>query len=376
MKAIDFINTIEKELNVSFYSGVPDSLLSPFTGELVNKYGISDKHIVAANEGNAVGLAAGYHLATGEVPCAYMQNSGQGNMVNPFASLMAPEVYKMPCVFVIGWRGEPGVKDEPQHVFQGEITCSLMELLKIESVVVSSDTTIEELEKMAGELNEKLTAGFCVAFIIKKGSFSIENKPKYSNPYELKREDAIRCVVECADDLPIISTTGKASRELFEIREQNKQSHQYDFLTVGSMGHSSSIALAVALQKSDKKVICVDGDGAMLMHMGSMALMGTVCPANLIHILLNNEAHETVGGMPTVAGNIDAGKIAEACGYQVVYKVDTAEALKQVLREALANKKLTFIEVCVALGAREDLGRPTTTAIENKEAFMKYLRES
>lgn len=375
MKAADFINVLEEAFGIGFYAGVPDSLLSPFTGEIVNKYGVSDKHIVAANEGNATGLAAGYHLATGKIPCVYMQNSGEGNMLNPYASLLAPEVYRIPCVFVVGWRGEPGTKDEPQHVFQGEITQSLVELLTIQTVIVRMDMTTDELKAAAESLKQTLAEGKCVAFIVEKGALASDNPVKYVNPYTMKREEALREIVKGIGEDIVVSTTGKASRELFEIREQNGQPHKYDFLTVGSMGHSSSIALSIALEKKDRKVWCIDGDGAALMHMGAMAVIGANAPRNYVHIVINNESHETVGGMPTVAGKIDLAKIAEGCGYRKILKASTVEEVAQAVETAKAADELTFIEIKAALGARSDLGRPTTTAEENKDNFMQYVKE-
>lgn len=375
MRAVEFIDILENVLNVGFYAGVPDSLLSPFTGEIMNRYGISEQHIVAANEGNAAGLAAGYHLATGKVPCVYMQNSGQGNMLNPYASLLAPEVYKMPCVFVVGWRGEPGTKDEPQHVFQGEITETLMKILHIPFVVITKEQTKEELEEKTREFVSLLEEGTCVAFIVEKGALTTENKVKYSNSYTMTREDALREIVNGIGEDIVVSTTGKASRELFELRAQRGQSHKYDFLTVGSMGHSSSIALRIALEKKNQKVWCIDGDGAALMHMGAMAVIGANAPRNLVHILINNESHETVGGMPTVAGNVDFAKVAEGCGYKKIMQVSAPEEVAQAVSEARMAKELTFLEIKAALGARSDLGRPTTTAEENKKNFMAYVKE-
>lgn len=374
MKAVELIELLESKLNVSFYAGVPDSLLSPFTGEIMNKYGVSEKHVIAANEGNALGLAAGYHLATSNIPCVYMQNSGQGNIVNPFASLMAPEVYNMPCVFIVGWRGEPGVKDEPQHVFQGKITKSLMDLLEIQNYVITTETKIEDLDSCICDYTNLLKSGKCVSFIIEKNALTSDVKPKYSNEYTVSREAAIKTIVENVGDVPIVSTTGKASRELFEIREQKNMGHGKDFLTVGSMGHSSSIALSIAMQKKNTKVWCIDGDGALLMHMGSLALVGANKPENMVHVVLNNESHETVGGMPTVAGSIDIMKIAEGCGYQNLYQVDRLDDLESTIKIINSKNGLTFLEIRVALGARTDLGRPTTTAVENKKSFMDYLK--
>lgn len=375
MRATEFIDILEDIWKVGFYAGVPDSLLSPFTGEIVNKYDISNRHVVAANEGNAVGLAAGYHLATGGIPCVYMQNSGEGNALNPYASLLAPEVYGIPCVFVVGWRGEPGTKDEPQHVFQGEITQSLLELLTIQTVIIEKDMSEEKFKAAAEDMRQQLLEGKCIACIVEKGALTSENPVKYANSYTVKREDAIEELVKGIGEGIIVSTTGKASRELFEIREKNGQSHKYDFLTVGSMGHSSSIALGIALEKKDRKIWCIDGDGAALMHMGAMAVIGANAPDNFVHIVINNEAHETVGGMPTVAGKIDLAKIAEGCGYQNILKAATLEEITVAAECAKKADKLTFIEIKAALGARSDLGRPTTTAKENKENFMCYVKE-
>lgn len=375
MNAVDFINILEQELGVDFYTGVPDSLLSPFTGEIMNRYKISEKHIVAANEGNASGLAAGYHLATGKVPCVYMQNSGEGNMLNPYASLLAPEVYKIPCVFVVGWRGEPGTKDEPQHVFQGKITKTLLELLTIQNVVVTPEMEPETLQGECRRFQQLLADGKCVAFIVEKNALISDTKVKYTNPYTMTREDALKEIVKETGEDIIVSTTGKASRELFEIRENGGISHKYDFLTVGSMGHSSSIALSIALAQKDRRVWCIDGDGAMLMHMGSMAVIGANAPDNFVHILINNESHETVGGMPTVAGNVDFEKVAAGCGYKKLLKAATPKEVAETVKTAKRANVLTFVEIKAALGARSDLGRPTTTAEENKKMFMQYMNE-
>lgn len=370
-----FIQLISERIGVDFFTGVPDSLLAPFTNEIMQKYGVSSNHIIAANEGNSVGLAAGYHLATGKIPCVYMQNSGQGNAVNPYASLLAPEVYNIPTLFVIGWRGEPGTKDEPQHVFQGEITSKLCELLAIEYFVVTADTTDEELENFLIKMKAVLKSGRCVALIVEKGALTSNTKIEYCNEYVMSREEAIECITDYIGDDVVVSTTGKASRELFEIRERKKMSHKYDFLTVGSMGHSSSIALSIALQKKQKRIWCIDGDGAMIMHMGAMAVIGANNPDNLVHVILNNEAHETVGGLPTVANSLNLPMIAEGCGYKKCYSVDSIDALKTTIEKIKNEKGLVCLEIKVALGARKDLGRPTTTAEENKIRFMDFLRE-
>ena len=362
-------------LDSDFYTGVPDSQLKALCNFLIDKFGTDPKHhIIAANEGNCTALAAGYHLATGKVPVVYMQNSGEGNIINPVASLLNDKVYAIPVIFVVGWRGEPGVHDEPQHIYQGEVTVKLLEDMGIATFIIGADTTEEELVAKMSEFRKILDTGKDVAFVVRKGALTDAPKVKYENGNKMLREDIIKHIVEVSGEDPIVSTTGKASRELFEIREAKGQGHCYDFLTVGSMGHSSSIALGVALQKPEKRVWIIDGDGAALMHMGSMAVMGSYKPNNVVHIVINNGAHETVGGQPTVASNIDIVEIAKGCGYPNVISVDNFESLDEALRDAKTRNELSFIEVKCAMGAREDLGRPTTTAVENKQAFMGFLK--
>lgn len=370
---------VEKLLEIigaEFYTGVPDSQLKALCDYLMNTYGIDQQHhIIAANEGNCVSLAAGYHLATGKIPVVYMQNSGEGNIINPLASLLNDKVYAIPMIFIIGWRGEPGIHDEPQHIYQGEITVKLMEDMDVQSFIIRKDTADDEVSAKMAEFRELLLKGKQVAFIIRKGALEYREKVIYKNKNVMTREDIIRHIVKVSGEDPIISTTGKASRELFEIREANGQSHKYDFLTVGSMGHSSSIALGVALNKPDKKIWCIDGDGAVLMHMGSMAVIGANSPNNLIHIVINNGAHETVGGMPTVASKMDIVAIAKACGYHNAVSVNSFDDLEKELQNARISNELCLIEVRCSIGARSDLGRPTTTAIENKKGFMSFLKD-
>ena len=361
-------------IGADFYTGVPDSQLKALCNYLMNTYGIDPHHhIIAANEGNCTALAAGYYLATGKVPAIYMQNSGEGNIINPVASLMNEKVYAIPAVFIIGWRGEPGIHDEPQHIYQGEVTLKLLDDMGIASFIIGKDTTDEEVTLAMASFREMLAAGKDVAFVIRKGALVYDGKVAYRNENIMMREEIIRHIVAVSGEDPIVSTTGKASRELFEIRVTNGQSHKFDFLTVGSMGHSSSIALGVAMNQPDRKIWCVDGDGALLMHMGSMAVIGTNRPRNLIHIVINNGAHETVGGMPTVAGDIDLIGIAKACGYPYAVRVNCFTDLDKELEMAKCRNELSFIEVLSSIGAREDLGRPTTTALENKQNFMDYL---
>lgn len=371
---------VEKLVDIigsDFYTGVPDSQLRALCDHLMNVYGIDPRHhVIAANEGNCTALAAGYHLATGKIPVVYMQNSGEGNIINPAVSLLNDNVYAIPCIFIIGWRGEPGVYDEPQHVYQGKITVRLLNDMDIQSFVISKETKDEEVISAMESFRNMLLIGKSVAFVIRKGALSCDVKMEYKNANTMLREEIIQHILNISEEDPIISTTGKASRELFETRVNNGQSHKYDFLTVGSMGHCSSIALGVAINKPCRRVWCIDGDGAVLMHMGSMAVIGNIKPQNMVHVVINNSAHETVGGMPTVAGNIDLVSIALACGYEYAVMVDNLEKLDSELTSAKERRKLTFIEAVSSIGAREDLGRPTTTALENKNSFMEYLCES
>ena len=302
-----------------------------------------------------------------------MQNSGEGNIINPVASLLNDKVYAIPVIFVVGWRGEPGVHDEPQHIYQGEVTVKLLEDMNINTFVIGTETTEDQVVSVMEDYKKVLASGKDVAFVIRKGALSYEGEAKYENDNTMVREKIIQHIVNASGDNPIICTTGKASRELFETRVANNQSHKFDFLTVGSMGHSSSIALGVAINKPNAKVWCVDGDGALLMHMGAMAVIGANAPKNMVHVVINNGAHETVGGMPTVASKIDVVAIAKACGYPYAVSVDSFAKLDQELEDVKKREELCLIEVKCSIGARDDLGRPTTTAIENKVNFMEYL---
>jgi len=364
------------EKGVGFFSGVPDSLLKDFCAYITDHCDTNHRdkqnHIIAVNEGAAVGLACGYYLATGRIPLVYMQNSGIGNAVNPLLSLADGEVYRIPVVLIIGWRGEPGVHDEPQHVKQGKVTCSLFECMGIPYAV---------LEKDENEVNSQIETCFKTiaetsspyALVIRKNTFSPYTlQKKEEHAALMTREEAIEEIASNRNGI-IVSTTGMISRELYELRDKAGSGHERDFLTVGSMGHASSIALSIALQRPELQVTCLDGDGAALMHMGSFAATGTLKPHNLCHIVLNNAAHDSVGGQPTIAPFIDMRSVARACGYVHVYQAKTKEELKKILAEKLDG--LTFIEVKVKKGSRKDLGRPKTTPQENKAAFMKFIGE-
>lgn len=368
------VQNLVQIIGSDFYTGVPDSQLKALCNYLMNTYGIDPHHhIIAANEGNCAALAAGYHLSTGKIPVVYMQNSGEGNIINPAASLLNEKVYGIPVIFIIGWRGEPGVHDEPQHIYQGEVTCRLLDDMGISSFVIGKETLDEEVASTMDDFRKLLAEGKDVAFVIRKGALTYDENVQYQNKNQMTREEIIGHILKISGADPIVSTTGKASRELFEARTANGESHKYDFLTVGSMGHSSSIALGIAIQKPHTKIWCIDGDGAALMHMGAMALLGTNAPKNMVHILINNGAHETVGGMPTVGSQIDFVGIAKACGYPYAVSVAEPGELDQELQAAKQRQTLSLIEVKCSIGARANLGRPTTSAQENKKNFMEYL---
>ena len=342
-----------KEFGVDFFTGVPDSLLKSFCAYVTDNCG--ENHVIAANEGGAVGLAAGHNLATGKPALVYMQNSGQGNAVNPLASLADPDVYSIPMVLLVGWRGEPGVKDEPQHVKQGKVTISLFETLDIPTEVLPDDEaaalalTQKKVERAKAESRP-------VALIVRKGLFA-EYKLQNKKPdiAALPREQAIEGVLRALPkDAVVVSTTGMISREVYETRERLGQDHSRDFLTVGSMGHAIMIALGIAKSQPNRPVYCLDGDGASIMQMGNMAIAGQSGCANLTHIVFNNAAHDSVGGQPTVGGTINLPSIAASCGYN---------------REGSP----VFKEIKVAKGARKDLGRPKEPPQVNKALYMETL---
>lgn len=365
------------DAGIDFFTGVPDSQLKGLCDTLYATCGVAGKqHIVAANEGNAIGLCAGHYLATGRPGLCYMQNSGLGNAVNPIASLMDGQVYGLPCLLVVGWRGEPGVKDEPQHVKQGQITLSQLELLDVPYMVLDKAMTEDDFDAAFAEIRAHLDAGRTAAIVVKKGGLTCSIKPKYGNANAMTREEAVGVIARLAGKRDVIvSTTGKLSRELFELREAMGDGHERDFLTVGSMGHASMIALGIALEQPDRRVWCLDGDGAALMHLGAMAVLGQKKPANLVHVVINNAAHETVGGMPVCEGALNLTGLAMSAGYRHVSRAATEMELYQAVDAAMTAGELAFIEVMCAVGARDDLGRPTTTPQQNRDALMKFLQE-
>lgn len=358
---------------IDFFAGVPDSLLKNVCAFISDT--LDDRHnIIAANEGAAVGLAAGHYLATGHIPCVYMQNSGEGNAINPLASLTDKEVYGIPVLLVIGWRGEPSVHDEPQHVKQGKITLPLLDAMGIRHEILSQDET-EFRSQLDGAVRHMSETGEAFAFIVRKNTFEPYTLQRHEvNEYPLSREEAIQKVAASlsAKDV-IVSTTGMISRELFEYRTAQGQGHERDFLTVGSMGHASQIALGIALEKTDRRVWCFDGDGAALMHLGSVAIIADKAPENFVHVIFNNGAHDSVGGQPTVGLKVNLAGIAKAAGYKDAVSVTTADDLGSALKALKTMRGPVLLEVRVHRGNRKDLGRPTTTPIQNRDALMEFM---
>ena len=366
-----------REKGIDCFAGVPDSLLKNICAYITDHFD-AQHNIIAANEGAAVGLAAGHYLATGQPACVYMQNSGEGNIINPLASLTDQEVYNIPVLLLIGWRGRPGVHDEPQHVKQGKVTTGLLNVMGVNYEVLSKeeDKAAKQIEKAAKALANKEV----FALVIEKDTFEDYKLQNVEvNDLTMSREEAIQTVAAALGEKDcIVSTTGMISRELFEYRAGMNQGHERDFLTVGSMGHASQIALGIAMAKPDRKVWCLDGDGAAIMHMGSMAIVANKAPKNYVHVVFNNGAHDSVGGQPTVGLKIDLPAVAKAVGYKATISVDCKEDLVKQL--STLNSQLStvggpiLLEIKVKKGNRKDLGRPTTTPIQNKETLMEFLK--
>lgn len=366
----NFLRSIRSQ-GIEFSAGVPDSLLKDFCSVMTDE----GSDIIAANEGGAIALAMGHHLATGKIPLVYMQNSGFGNCVNPLTSLADKDVYSIPMLLMVGWRGEPGVKDEPQHVKQGRISEELLQTMEIPYAILSEDeeeanNQLAEAVKVMGEENAPY------ALLVRKGTFAkYKLQTKVENPYTINREEVIEWMLkEMEEEAVVVSTTGKSSREVFEIRAKHEMGHGKDFLTVGGMGHASQIALGIALGKKNRPVYCLDGDGATIMHMGAGAIIGNQPSKNFKHILVNNGCHESVGGQATVGFAIDFQKIAEASGYAKTWLVSSMDDMAMAWKEFQEAEGPVLLEVRTTESSRADLGRPTTTPVQNKEAFMSNLK--
>ena len=356
------------EKNMDFFTGVPDSLLANFCA-CIKENSPANRCITAANEGNAVGIACGYHIATGRYGVVYMQNSGEGNAVNPLLSIADEDVYSIPMLLMIGWRGEPGTKDEPQHKKQGKVTLDLLRAMGIEYEILADDYR-PQIDR-AAEYMTRFNKPF--AIVVRKGSFSPYKIEPEKSAYPLSREEALESILDCIPEEDfIVSTTGKTSREIFEIREARGQSHSGDFLTVGGMGHTSSIALGMSLG-TERNVYCIDGDGSFLMHMGSFAVNADNAGANFKYIVNNNGAHESVGGQPTVGFRIDMPAVLKAVGFQCVITAQTSEEIADAM-EKLKHVKLGALVIYTHQGSRENLGRPTVSPVDNKKAMMNKFQ--
>lgn len=364
-----FLNELlSKEIN--FFTGVPDSLLKSFLLHLDSLD--SKNHIISTNEGSAIGLAIGYNLATNKIPMVYLQNSGLGNIINPILSLADEKVYSIPMIIMVGWRGEPGVKDEPQHLKQGEVTLDLIKSMNYKHRILSNE--FHEGKKQLNELihitkNDQKP----VFLIVKKNTFLESTINKKKQVSLISRESAIEAICSSInkDDL-VISTTGKASRELYEIRKAQQTSNE-DFLTVGGMGHANQIAMGIALFSKDKNIYCIDGDGAVLMHMGGLVQIGNLKLDNFCHIIINNSSHESVGGQATLGDKISFAEICKNSGYKKTYRVNTTNQLTEKLKLFNDIGGPICIEVICSSTSRSNLSRPTSSPKENKESFKEKL---
>jgi phosphonopyruvate decarboxylase len=369
-----FYNALIQQ-GIDFFSGVPDSTLKSLCAYITD-HADSGRHIIAANEGGAIALACGYHLATDRTGLVYMQNSGQGNAVNSLVSLVDSDVYSVPVLLLIGWRGEPGKHDEPQHIKQGRITLSFLDMLEIPYRILSNDT--KEANDCLNEVIDIMQQrSGPTALIARKGIFEpYQMRRQDDSQYDLTREEAIKEIIDNLEESDIVvATTGKTSRELYEYRDSINGDHRKDFLTVGSMGHCSQIALGIALSKKDRQVFCLDGDGALIMHMGALAVIGSNRPKNFKHIVLNNGCHDSVGGQPTYGFSIDIMQITQACGYTLALQAKTASETVKAMQVLKATRGPVLLEVRVRPGSRDDLGRPALSPVENKEKFMRFLHD-
>jgi phosphonopyruvate decarboxylase len=367
------------EADIRFAAGVPDSLLKDVCACITTRFP-AERHVIATNEGAAVGLAIGHFLATGRPALVYMQNSGLGNVINPVASLADPLVYGIPMLFMIGWRGEmkadgSQLHDEPQHVKQGQITIAQLDVLGIPYRLLDENTA--DIEALTKELTQlALTRSGPVALLVRKQTFSaFKFDSKRDDQHLPTREQAIKFLIDALpENTPVVSTTGMASRELFEHRKASGKGHDHDFLTVGGMGHASQIAAGIAIEHPGGKVLCIDGDGALLMHMGGLAISGK--QSNLIHVVINNGAHDSVGGQPTLAQNLDLASIAGNCGYGFVAQAATEQDILDNLQTAIKGNCSAFLEIKCRRGARPDVGRPDRSPAMNKQDFMNFLKST
>lgn len=373
----EFHSAVKKE-GIDFFCGVPDSLLKDYCA-YVTANEPREKHVITANEGSAVALAAGYHFATGKTAMVYLQNSGLGNIVNPIMSLASPSVYSVPMLLFLGWRGEPGKRDEPQHVVQGKATPGILAACGVPFQVLPDYTEGAEQALYTARKHMEVSRGpYCL--LVKRQTFLPYKLNKSDNVFHtmpLNREGAIDVILNCLHDRDVVvGTTGMLSRELFELRENRGQGHEKDFLTVGSMGHASAIALGVSIQRPRRQVFCLDGDGAAIMHLGNMSTAGSNASDNFNHIIINNGAHDSVGGQPTDALNLNDFNICQVAlglGYKQAFTASTPEEITQTIHVMRQSEGPSVLEIRVRPGSRKNLGRPTRSPIQNKGDFMHFL---
>tara|TARA_B100000767_G_scaffold264583_1_gene279642 strand:- start:1612 stop:2724 length:1113 start_codon:yes stop_codon:yes gene_type:complete len=369
---IDINNFIKhlKKNDLDFCCGVPDSLLKDLCFAFENKY--KKNHLVAANEGSAVGLGIGYHLSTKKIPLIYLQNSGLGNAINPLISLSGSNVYKIPLFLIIGWRGEKHKTfvDEPQHIAQGKVTEDFLKKLGIIYKIVDANTDYKKqinILKNFANKNQRV-----VALLIKKNTFknNVKKSNQISKVYE--REKYLNLLI---DILPknsiIVSTTGILSRELNEIINTSKKKINF-FMCVGGMGHAISVASGLAL-KLKKKVFCFDGDGAATMHLGSLSSSSKI--KNIIHILFNNHSHESVGGQDNAAKHVKFFRIAKEFGYKNSYLCKNGKELNKIINKSIKSKYNSFIEIILNKGHRKNISRPSRNMILLKNNFMNSIKK-
>lgn len=358
-----------------FYAGVPDSLLKQLSSHIMANLP-PERHIITANEGAAVGVAIGHYLRTGQIPVVYMQNSGIGNSINPLLSLADSDVYGIPMLIIMGWRGQPGTHDEPQHVKQGRIMTGLIESMEFPFAILQKDE-VEGFRTVDTLLNTATEKSTPVVLLVEKDTFfTPENGVEpIALANELpSREHALTTLAGIIGrNAAIVSTTGMVSRELFEYRQSLKTDNAKDFLTVGGMGHAASIAQGLALADPTSEVWCFDGDGALLMHAGTMAVIAKSSLTNFFHIVFNNGVHDSVGGQPTAISGVRIPDLAIASGYNFAIGLQSIDELATSIEDARDAGGPAMIEIQVCPGARSNLGRPTLTPKESKERFMELV---
>ena len=365
MIEVNSLVSLLKKNNCDFFTGVPDSVLKELSIKLQNKN--KKKHIIATNEGSAVSLGIGHYLSTKRVPCIYMQNSGLSNALNPLISIAHKRVYSIPLILVIGWRGSPRIKDEPQHNIKGEITENILKLLNIKYTILRSNNDLNKFDKQIKLAKKKSSI---VACLIEQGTLTKNKKTnKKKDFYNLDKEIFLKTLLlTLKKNTKIISSTGFNSREIMYLRKKFKITNGRDFYMVGGMGHTSSVALGYSLSNK-KNVICIDGDGSLLMHLGSIKTAGTFANKNFKYILLNNNSHDSVGNQSTYANNVNFEKLSKSLGFKKFYSIKNKINLKKKIKTFLSEKELSFLEIKISNSKIKKLPRPTDL-LKIKKIFM------